>query len=776
MTIHMEPLDSHEEAHDDSVDLVYSVDDVSTNDFTPSLPSLVNRLPESDAHSVSDVGSTDGDTISDHASDADYDEITYNEIPALAGRARDQRSEPSDEEMEAVMMSDRTIMPPTPTMAQRMPHISSESASKPDHMPEHVRVIGMSLAYEPYQLPDRPLRLVYLGNTTITNVHVLVLMAKAYGAMTGSSSAKEAMRDVAATPFKSDHLVLQSLSDLPTPVEVIRAVDLSSNSQVCPSIKTVDGRTLDLRVLKPDLILLHRTDSDSAWLPFVKTVALYGTPIVEVQNDLHHGTVGDASPSCFVTQTAQSDNCLRLSLVSGPGNEEDEPSNKEMPLTRSAFHALEDGVLSRHLAYLADRAKKLDELRNNVKDMEMCVQPVKQSEPPKLMSLVASFFTKTAAKSLLALLMFFFATSLQVYFLRQDSPASELATRTPVLQAALHNSGFAKVNATDILRYPVTTSIVGNSTTTAVAFPTAVHVHVAKSDQLLVSLPKAYWKSGQIGVFKNGKPLSNVSNSRVIDGVLAISLPPSDAHGQVQISVISTNVPLRNETIKVDLGNRLLQRATYENAAKGVQQDVTVVHNAAKLAQAKVVSDVHSVFNMSAYCVRAFGSKVLEGVKSTSNAMGSVSNHTTHGLSYMGGLTYNMTSDLGSFVKSAIPQRRHWIRARNNALKIRTRLLRKSTAPKQIADKPHRGFAEVLSSMKAQFAELQKQIPSFSALKRSTPSEQRSKASQSASKVKLNVETVLRPKMRKTASSVTDTVKIIKARKQSKSTGKKPKS
>lgn len=773
MTVHMEPLDHHEEAHDDSVDLVHSVDDVSINNFTPSLPSLINRLPESDAHSVSSVGSTDGDTISDHASDADYDEITYNEIPALAGRARDQRSEPSDEEMEAVMMSDRTIVPPTPTMTQRMPHISSESASKPDPMPEHVRVIGMSLADEPYQLPDRPLRLVYLGNTTTTNVHVLVLMAKAYGAMTGSSSAKEAMWDVAAPPFKSDRLVLQSLSDLSTPVEVIRAVDLSSNSQACPSIKTVGGKTFDLRVLKPDLILLHRTDSDSAWLPFVKTVALYGTPIVEVQNDLCHGTVGDASPSCFVTQTAQGDNCLRLSLVSSPGDEEDEPSNKEVPLTRSAFHALEDDVLSRHLAYLADRAKKLDELRNNVKDMEMCVQPVKQSEPPKLKSSLASFFTRTAARSLLALLMFFFATSLQVYFLRQESPASELATRTPVLQAALHNSGFAKVNVTDILRYPVTTSIVGNSTTTAVAFPTAVHVHVAKSDQLLVSLPKAYWKSGQIGVFKNGKPLTNVSNTRVIDGVLAISLPPSDAHGQIQISVISTNVPLRNETIKVDLGNRLLQRATYENAAKGVQQDVTVVHNAAKLAQAKVVSDVHSVFNMSAYCVRALGSNILEGVKSTGNAIGSVSNHTTHGLSYMGGLTYNKTSDLGSFVKSAIPQRHHWIRARNNALKIRTRLLRKSTAPKQIADKPHRGFSEVLSNMKAQFAELQKRIPSFNALKRSSSSEQLSKASQTATKVKLNVETVVRPKMRKTASSATDTVKIIKARKQTKSTGKK---
>ena len=779
MTVHMEPLDHHDEAHDDSVGLVYSVDDVSINSFTPSLPSLVNRLPESDARSVSTVGSTDGDTISDHASDADYDEISYNEIPALAGRTRDQRSEPSDEEMEAVMMSDRTIVPPTPTMAQRMPHLSSESITEPDTMPEHVRLIGMSLAEKPYQLPDRPLRLVYLGDALNTNMVVLTIMAKAYGAMTGCSDGKEAILDAAANDHtdRSDD-VFHILADLRTPVEMIRANKFSSNAETGPAIMTMDREKFDLKVLKPDLVVLHHADSDYSWLPFIKMVAMHDIPVVEVQDELRIDTVKVGSPVCVVTQTVQGNHCLRLSLVSSSEDRDEDAvsSVKEVPLSQDAFYALDDDVLSRHLAFLTDRAKKLEEPKENTKDMEMCVQPAKQSESPKLMSLLTSFFTKTAGKSLLALLMLFFATSLQVYFLRQESPASELATRTPVLQAALHNSGFAKVNATDILRYPVTTSIVGNSTTTAVAFPTAVHVHVAKSDQLLVSLPKAYWKSGQIGVFKNGKPLSNVSNTRVIDGVLAISLPPSDAHGQVQISVISTNVPLRNETVKVDLGNRLLQRATYENAAKGVQQDVTVVHNAAKLAQAKVVSDVHSVFNMSAYCIRAFGSNILEGVKSTGNAIGSVSNHTTHGLSYMGGLTYNKTSDLGSFVKSAIPQRRHWIRARNNALKIRTRLLRKSTAPKQIADKPHRGFSEVLSSMKTQFAELQKQFPSFNALKRSTPSEQRSKASQTASKVKLNVETVVRPKMRKAATSATDTVKIIKAHKRSKSTGKKLKS
>jgi len=767
MTVHIEPLVHHEEAHDDSDDCV------SIDEFTPSLPTLTNRLPESDGHSVSDVGSVSGDSISD--SDNDYDEISHNEIPALAARTRYQDLEPSDEDMERVMMSDRTIVPDTPTMAQRMPHISTEPTIK-HPTPQHIRVIGRSLAEKAYQMPNHPLCLVYLGATATTNLQVIALMAKVYGAMTGNTSDKEAMLSVAARA-QSDCLVLHSFIDLPIPVEVVRAVDCGSgNSDAGLSIKTVEGQSLDVEVLQPDLVVLHRTDvddTDEAWLKSIKKMALHGVPLMEVQDGSCRSTVEDTSPTCLVTQTVQGDHCLRLSFMSSSENEDEKPSDKEVPLSRSAFHALDDDVLSRHLAYLTGRAKEFDESKKNMKDMKLRVQPTNQSKPLGLMSLVASFTAMTAVKGLLALLMLFLATSLQVYFFHQESPASELAIRTPMLQAALDNYGFAKVNASDILHYPVTTSIVGNSTTTAVAFPTTVHVHVAKSDQLLVSLPKAYWKSGQIGIFKNGKPLTNVNNTRVVDGVLAVTLPASDAYGQVQISVISPNMPLRNETIKVDLGNRLLQRATYENAAKGVQQDVTVVHHAAKLAQAKVISDVHSVFNMSAYCVRAFGSNILEGVKSTGDAIGSVSNQTTHGLSYMGGLTYNKTSDLGSFVKSAIPQKRHWIRARNNALKIRTRLLRKSIAPKQNVVAPKRRFAQALSAMKVKFVELQKQFPSFDDIQRSLPPKPRNEATQTASKVKLSVETVIRPKTKKIASLATDTVKITKARKQSKKTDKK---
>ncbi|KAH0363882.1 hypothetical protein KCU65_g7142, partial [Aureobasidium melanogenum] len=760
MTVHTEPLVHHEEAYDDSDDCA------SIDGFTPSLPTLTTRLPESDARSVSDVGSNiSGDTISEHASDAEYDEINYDEIPALAARARYQETEPSDEEMERVTMSDRTIIPDTPTMAQRMPHISSEPTIKPDTTPEHARIVGLSLAEKPYQMPNRPLRLVYLGDTTHSNMDVVNLMAKFYGAMTGNSADEEAMLD-AASCAQSDDAILHSLSDLPSPVQIDRASKFDVTPGVGPAIEKSDGSKSRFEILRPDLVVLHRASYDNVWVTFAKMVADQKIPMVEVQDESFDLSFADPDMACVVPQTAQGEHCLRLSLAA---DEDEEVMTKEVPLSESAFHAFEYEILSRHLAYLTDMSKDLDEPKGD----ETFVQSAKQWKALKVMSLSNSLLIKKATQSLLALLVILFAASLPVFFLQQQSPASELAHRTPMLQAALNSSGLANVNASDVLHYPVTTSVIGNSTTTGLAFPTAVHVHVAKSDQLLVSLPKTYWKSAQIGVFKNGKTLANVNNTRIVDGVLAISLPSTDAYGQVQISVLSTHTPLRNETVRVDLGNRLLQRATYENAAKGVQQDVTVVHNAAKLAQAKVISDVHSVFNTSVYCVRSLGSNILGGVRSTGHAISAASNQTSHGLSYVGGLTYNKTSDLGSFVKSAIPQRRHFIRARNNALKIRTRLLRKSTTAKHNLVKPKPGFSQSLESMKVKFAELQKQFLSFNPLKRPTSVEKRSKAIQTASKVKLTVKTVVEPKIKKAPSSATDTVKITKRRKQCKNTDKK---
>ncbi|KAI5203127.1 hypothetical protein E4T39_04319 [Aureobasidium subglaciale] len=764
MTAHTEPLVHHEEGDD------YSDDCVSTDGFTPSLPSLTNRAPDTDAQSVSDVDSiSNGDTISDAASDADYDEIGYDEIPALAARARYQETEPSEEDMERVMMSDRTIIPDTPTMAQRMPVISSEPVVKPFHTADYARITGLSLAEKPYQMPNHPLRLVYMGEGNKSNMDIAVFVAKVVGAITGSSEARDSIL-TAASRARSDDTILSSLSKLPTPIEVIRAVALDTSPDVSHSITTSDGKTTVLEEMRPDLVILHRARFNKALLSFAQMIALHGIPMMEIEDDSLDLTDSGTDSSCVIPHTAQGGHCIRMYVVSSPDGGGENSFHKQVPLSPSAFHALEDDVLSRHLAYLADRTEEVSDEKKN----KMFVQTTKRMQPSKLMSMLDSSILKTIAQSLLGLFIVLFAASLPAYFLYQESPASELTLRTPLLQVALNSSGLSSVNASDILRYPTTTSVIGNSTTTAIAFPTAVHVHVAKSDQLLVSLPKAYWKSAQIGVFKNGKALNHVNNSRVIDGVLSISLPSTDAHGQIQVSVLSTNTPLRNETVKVDLGNRLLQRITYENAAKGVQQDVTEVHHAARLAQAKVVSDVHSVFNTSVYRVRSLGSNMLEGVKSTGNAIGLASNRTSHGLSYMGGLTYNTTSAFGSFVKSTVPQRRHFVRARSNALKIRTRLFRKSTTVKQNLVKPKPVMPQALTSMKARLAELHVKLSSgIDALKKSSPLKQRSKTFPTAGKVKVTVKTVVESKVKKATLPATDMIKGAKIRKQDKVLDKK---
>ncbi|THZ47897.1 hypothetical protein D6C90_03886 [Aureobasidium pullulans] len=775
MTAHAEPLAHHDEVDD------YSDDCVSTDGFTPSLPTLTNRAPEADtdAQSVSDVDSiSNGDTVSD-ASDADYDEICYDEIPALATRARArlQEAEPSEEDMEHVMMSDRTIIPDTPTMAQRMPQLSSERTIHPAMAHEDARLIGMSLAEKPYQLPDRPLRLLYIGgDSTVTNMDVACLMSKIIGAMTGRLADKEAFMD-AASQVEPHGATLSSSNDSSIPVTVMRAAVIAAGPAVGPLIFLHDNSEVELDVTKPDLVVFHRQDCDDVYVELAQKLALHNIPMLEVEDESEDPIMSDVDSSCIIPQTAQGEHCLRLSIVSSSGGESQKTSNKEVALSHSAFYALDDDVLSRHLAFLANRS-------NEALDKEAIV-PTKKGKKFKLSSLLGEFpFALSTMQSVFTLLMILFAAGVPTYFLQQQqNAASDLATRAPLLQAALNKSGLGSINASDVLRYPTVTSIVANTTSTAVAFPTAVNVHVAKSDQLLVSLPKSYWNSAQIGLFRNGKALSNVNNTRVIDGVLSVSLPTTDAHGQIQISVLSTNAPLRNETIKIDLGNRLLQRVTYENAAKGVQQDVTEVHHAAKLAQAKVISDVHSVFNTSVYCVKSLGGNIRSGVKSTGNIIGSASNRTSHGLSYMGGLTYNKTSALGSFVKSTVPQKRLFVRARNNALKIRTRLLRgPSTSEKNVGKprgpstseinfgKPKSGGLSLkamsLTDRIASLTKLRQQLSSNldALLKKAYLHEQRSKTTTS-SKVKVTVKTVVQPKS-KAPSSNADPVKGSKSPKQ----------
>jgi hypothetical protein len=764
MTAHIEPPVDGEEVNSHQ-DCVY------TDGFTPSLPTLINRPPDTDAQSVSDVDSiSTGETVSDAADD--FDEISYDEIPALARRAtgyQPEEVELSEQDMERVMMSDRTIVPDTPALTQRMPQLSPEPSTDLTAMLDHARITGLHLADKAFHvsaLPsDRPLRLVYLGDSTVSNMGVALVISKIVGSMTGSEADKEAILD-AASHAQSDGEILHSLAELPTPVQVDRAIGFNNRPGPDPLI-LVDGKgKVNLKELKPDLFILYRTGPAADLIPFAKKIAHHKIPMLELAHGILKAADGEDS-SCVVPHTEQGDRCLRLSLLSSVEGEDEKTSNKEAPMSLSVFHALDDHVLSRHIACITnipDITKKIEE-----------VTPVAvKSRKLDLMSFLQSSLLQNVAQGFLALVLIFFAVGVPTYMLQQQSPASELAKRTPLLQAALNNSGLASVNASDVLHYPTSTVVLGNSTTTALAFPTSVKVHVIKSEHLLVSLPKAYWKSAQLGIFKSGKALDNFNNTRLIDGVISVSLPPSDAHGQVQISVLSTTSPLQNETVKVDLGNRLLQRVTYENAAKTVQHDVSGAHNAAKLAQAKVMSDVQSAFNQSMYSVHALGNSILRGMRTTGNAIGSASNHTTARISYMGKLTYNTSSTVGSFVKSAVPQKHHFVRARNNALKIRTRLLRRSPPTKQ--DLAVTDSASV-SSWKSGFSQLQKQLSSrlVGLEKLVSRGEQSGKAPLKASTIKVTVKTSTVSPLKSEKIIISDAV-TIKGEKQCKNNDKKLKS
>ena len=90
----------------------------SSDGFTPSLPTLINRPADSDAQSVSDIESiSNGETVSDTADD--FEIVDMYEQPL-------QEEEDSDEDIEGVTMSNRTITP------SRFPLSRTISPSSPD--------------------------------------------------------------------------------------------------------------------------------------------------------------------------------------------------------------------------------------------------------------------------------------------------------------------------------------------------------------------------------------------------------------------------------------------------------------------------------------------------------------------------------------------------------------------------------------------------------------------------------------------------------------------
>jgi len=231
----------------------------------------------------------------------------------------------------------------------------------------------------------------------------------------------------------------------------------------------------------------------------------------------------------------------------------------------------------------------------------------------------------------------------------QIDPATEMAIRREALSNSLrtHMANFS-VKAEDILHYPSNTIANGSVISTKLAFPSQLAVHAARSDQLFVSLPKekgGYPKDARVGVFKDGRTLHNVNRTHLIAGIVHLALDPLEANGNLNISVLSgrqnisfgginLNPPgeTRCYSAKVNLGSRLLHRATYHNAAtqvhQSVRREVFVGHRVLQSIQSEILTSLYSdaavVGNWSMSVlgqVSTQASRTLNGTTSTANKM-----------------------------------------------------------------------------------------------------------------------------------------------------------
>jgi len=249
--------------------------------------------------------------------------------------------------------------------------------------------------------------------------------------------------------------------------------------------------------------------------------------------------------------------------------------------------------------------------------------PAKPVEIPKKVGMFQSFNTRslrfwTFQLVTLSLICFAIlpAISSKLKSSGRVDPATELATRKQTLTDSLRSVNLS-VKADAVLQYPTVTIVNGRTVSTELAFPSEAAVRFVRPDQLFVSLPRRqtgrFPKNARVEVSKDGKIMHNINSTLMIAGVVHLALDPVEANGNLNISVISdlhSKLPLygklqsllpsstRRDTIMVPLGNRLLQRATYHNAATQVQQsvrhEVSVVRRIAQSVQSGVLGSIYS--------------------------------------------------------------------------------------------------------------------------------------------------------------------------------------
>lgn len=714
--------------------------------FQPSLRSLMGRdetPAEHDAESVTSVRTvSDAETVSDQTEGFDmvsehpeghdenmgeiFDDFTLdevNEARRYTGAAKTQPRSVGQEEEDELRLStnsDRTLKPSKGQLEAESKRPSRQlpgdySTDPPvdsgaDYLHPDFVVRGFHMAPHLYRAPDRPLRIMLVADVrTEQAVKTLIIRTLISAVIQDSYSIKVAEPQATAdgnTLSALEYCVSYRDDDNPkgrtsTTVLLDHAVgtDLSKERLAMKSGNVVIIGESPL----PDFAVFYHDEepsrvSDASMVPtfpatlsgsaIAQAISSHNVPLLEMcANDSRLPEL-----SCVTDPMKQKQDFVHLRRAySTAGKEELQMDSNLYPVPLVYFtDEFSRQDLSHHLAFISKQKQ------------EKVSPDVGRSKT--LAGLIATKWWTTFLPLLLL------ATGLAVAQWMQWTvdASTALTVRRDVLQANLEKWGLHDVNASSVLRYPTTTAISSGTVTSQVAYPTAMDVVVTKPDQLFVSLPRNYGRTLSFGVLKNGKKLQ-VNATSLLDVVTLLSLDPEEAHGRVLVNVVTSNKPQINETVQVDLGNRLLQRATYEKAANRMQQtvqrDVSEVHSAAMAFQSALKLGACSAANTSASRVMAvrnglFASaleavhRLSDGYKFTANTTSRIAqsaghvamlarNEAMHDIKGMGTFIESTTSSVGTFLKNRVPGKDDFVRARKNSLKVRAKLQGKAAPPVQ---------------------------------------------------------------------------------------------
>lgn len=749
-------LDGHEDS--DCDDMVSSQSSLSDSPhFNSSLPFLVGRhvaQEQRDPEEASLSGDTvsNADTVSDRFDPAeddslpDYDQVTHDEIPAYLREAQEQG--------ENLVMSDITVGPHTDASMNPLMQARSLSTSQVQiDGNESASVVVCPTADEPYTMPARPLRFLFVAEHDMDEQHQLLIVIKLVTAMTGSHPHLAHVTPIGKV-YSSAPGYQIAVKDQVIDVSIEQ---VSTYAGLCAAWRKDGSIFKPLVGPVPDFAIFFRGSPDrgvSTGRFYADLIARFSIPVLEVSQcptdlpcvqlvnlDRSRRWPGDP-PFLHVAQMLDTDDYTGGSTFTA------------LPVTLDVLLDHDPLELSRHLAFITKQhvgkpvslehvAEKRDETLENNEHNNSKHEIKKQDEPEDvpMTTTSTSLSTKginriaplTAFKVLSLWLAVFLACRQYLFASTKLDPLSELTLRQEALSLALNKSAIATVDASSILHYPTTTAIVSGSTTIGVAFPTAVDVHVAKSNQLFVSLPKHYPSIDQVDLVRNDNKTLDYNSSKLIDGVYVLDLKPVDAYGHVYLKCRSTKYQSVNETVKVWLGSRLAHRATYEKVArhvqKDLQRDVEDAQNAARAVQAKVLNGTHSALKGSAIRARAIRDKLVDtaSVAARQLSLGyQGASNTTARLTKTGGdliaiaiekdmqairfasaYARNATSAISSMLTSQIPAKQDFARARNNSLKLKGRLLRKPVlpSPKEVVPWSYRDQLEKVSQLPHQLRE-----------------------------------------------------------------------